>query len=59
VASARNAEIVGSHTTALPEGGRWRAVIDVRRPAARAADLRCFLRLGGSALSETWSYLWT
>jgi glucans biosynthesis protein len=59
VASARNAEIAQTIAAPLPDGARWRAVIDARRSDVRPADLRCFLRLGDSALSETWSYLWT
>lgn len=58
-ASGTGASITHSHVAALPDGRRWRAVIDFHRDAPRPADLRCFLRLDGTALSETWSYLWS
>lgn len=39
-----------------PETGGWRAVFDFV-PDGRPADLRCFLKLGDDALTETWTYL--
>ena len=39
--------------------GSWRVAFLVRPPAEpRPVELRCFLRRGGEALSETWSHLW-
>jgi glucans biosynthesis protein len=39
--------------------GSWRVAFLVRPPSEpRPVELRCFLRLGGEALSETWSHLW-
>ena len=42
-------------------GGAWRAYVRVRPDAARGdapVEIRCFLRLGDEALSETWLYRW-
>jgi glucans biosynthesis protein len=58
-ASAHAAEVTHSLAMPLPDGKRWRAVVDFRRESGKPADLRCFLRVDGTALSETWSYLWT
>ncbi len=44
---------------AMPEPGRWRAVFDVISSGEGPVELRCFLRFGQSALTETWSYQWT
>ena len=41
------------------ETGGWRAFFDFFPDGNDAADLRCYLRLRGHALTETWSYLWT
>jgi glucans biosynthesis protein len=39
--------------------GSWRVAFLVRPPAElRPVELRCFLRRGDEALSETWSHLW-
>lgn len=43
---------------ALPVVGtnRWRAVFDVDAEGDDVVELRCFLRRGGEALTETWIY---
>jgi len=39
--------------------GTWRVAFTVRPDGSRRpVELRCFVRRGGEALSETWSYLW-
>lgn len=43
----------------MPQGGSWRAVFDVTAEGADPVELRCFLRIGDTALTETWSYQWT
>jgi len=35
---------------------RWRAFFDLKAEGAEPVDLRCFLRLGDRALTETWLY---
>jgi periplasmic glucans biosynthesis protein len=35
---------------------RWRALFDVKAKGADPIELRCFLRLNGKALTETWLY---
>jgi glucans biosynthesis protein len=35
---------------------QWRALFDVDAPGTQQIDLRCFLRLGGTTLTETWFY---
>ncbi|HET6518534.1 MAG TPA: glucan biosynthesis protein [Geminicoccaceae bacterium] len=43
-----------------PVTGGWRVFFDFVPPADEVpADLRCFLRLDGRHLTETWLYLWT
>lgn len=37
----------------------WRTNFDLKWEGGAPVDLRCFLRLGTSALTETWSYQWT
>jgi glucans biosynthesis protein len=35
---------------------RWRAVFDLLADGDEPVDLRCYLRLDGRALTETWIY---
>ena len=39
--------------------GGWRAHFDLRAEGPELVDLRCHLRLGAMALTETWIYQWT
>ncbi|MBL9210385.1 MAG: glucan biosynthesis protein [Opitutaceae bacterium] len=42
-----------------PINGTWRVAFTVKPDGSgRPVELRCFVRRGGEALSETWSYLW-
>jgi len=42
-----------------PELGGWRAFFDLKPAGDDPAELRCYLRQGGNALTETWSFQWT
>ena len=42
----------------LPENGRWRVAFDVKPTGSQPVDLRCYLELYGSALTETWTDQW-
>ena len=50
------------HVTAhqVPEFGGWRALFEVRLSddSVEPVDLRCFLRIHGRPLTETWIYQW-
>ncbi|MDB5511876.1 MAG: glucan biosynthesis protein [Enterovirga sp.] len=39
--------------------GGFRAAIDVKLEAGQSTDLRAYLRSGGKALTETWTYRWS
>jgi glucans biosynthesis protein len=42
-----------------PNNGTWRLTFSVKPDASRRPiELRCYLRKGSRALTETWSYLW-
>lgn len=41
------------------ETGGWRAFFDIAPEGSEPVELRCFLRLEGDALTETWSFQWT
>jgi glucans biosynthesis protein len=43
----------------MPYGDVWRVIFDMTPTGDQPVELRCFLRLGEAALSETWSYQWT
>ena len=44
---------------ALPQIGGWRVTFDVSWEGTEPIDMRLYLRLGPTALTETWLYLWT
>ena len=50
------------HVTAhlVPEFGGWRALFEVRLAddSSEPVDMRCFLRIRGRPLTETWIYQW-
>lgn len=37
----------------------WRVFFELQPKGDAPVELRCFLKLGGDALTETWSYQWT
>jgi glucans biosynthesis protein len=41
------------------ETGGWRAFFDFLPAGSKPADLRCYLRLRGESLTESWVYLWS
>lgn len=43
----------------VPEIDGWRVTFDLAYDGADPIDLRLFLRLGPTTLTETWLYLWT
>jgi glucans biosynthesis protein len=52
-------EIMSAVVVKRADGGAWRAIFDVRRNGREAVEMRCFLRFGDVALTETWSAQWT
>ena len=46
------------HVQRLPDGETWRASFRVQPQGRQPADMRLFLSLRGSPISETWSYVW-
>lgn len=53
------AKITHSFLQRIPANGRWRVVFTIKPDGSgRPIELRCFLRRGADALTETWSYLW-
>lgn len=42
----------------LPGGSRWQASFRLNGPTDQAADMRLTLMLNGTAISETWNYVW-
>jgi glucans biosynthesis protein len=59
VVSASRGEVSGTVVQLVPQSGYWRAAFDLRADPEPPVELRCFLRLSGAALTETWSYQWT
>lgn len=51
-------EILHSHAEPHPAIGGFRAVFDIKPKENVVADLRCYLRARGHALSETWLFPW-
>jgi glucans biosynthesis protein len=59
VTAGPGAELVHAMVQHNPYDGTWRAAFALRPDkSGRPVELRCYLRDGGRALSETWSYLW-
>lgn len=59
VISTSRGSIVEVATRPIREIDAWRTNFDLRWEGRQPVDLRCYLRLGTSALTETWSYQWT
>jgi glucans biosynthesis protein len=59
VISTSRGIIVKPATRPIRELDAWRTNFDLRWEGRKPVDLRCYLRLGTSALTETWSYQWT
>ncbi len=43
----------------IPENGHWRVTMEVKPSGDQPVDMRCYLKLYGEALTETWTYQWT
>lgn len=56
VPSAANGRILNGFVIANPHIRGLRAVLDVQVNEGQTADLRAFLRAGGRALTETWTF---
>jgi glucans biosynthesis protein len=50
---------VSPYLRPLPEINGWRCTFDLSWEGTAPIDIRLFLRLGPSTLTETWLYLWT
>jgi periplasmic glucans biosynthesis protein len=56
VVSASRGSIDNAYAIKIVGTDRWRALFDVDIGGSEQTDLRCFLRLDGKALTETWFY---
>jgi len=56
VVTASRGEVSNRHVLKILGTQDWRAQFDLHALGAEPVDLRCFLRLGGKTLSETWLY---
>ena len=56
VVTASRGRIENAYAIKVGGTDRWRAFFDLTPDGNAAANLRCFLRLDGKALSETWLY---
>ncbi len=60
VLSAEGGEILGTPTVVRNDpGGTWRVTFDVQKSnEEKPLTMRCYLRRGEDALTETWIYRW-
>jgi periplasmic glucans biosynthesis protein len=58
VPTAVNGTIVGCFLEANRRTGGFRATVDIAVEKGQSCDLRLFLRAGGRALTETWTFPW-
>ncbi|APX94902.1 glucan biosynthesis protein D [Halomonas sp. 1513] len=56
--STSRGDIHQAQVQRLPDGDTWRASFRVQPQGREPADMRLFLSLRGSPISETWSYVW-
>jgi periplasmic glucans biosynthesis protein len=59
VVSTSRGRIVNAVAQRNDVTGDWRVAFELALEGDEPAELRCFVRSGKSALTETWSYLWT
>lgn len=59
VVSAQRGRVLPAIVEAMPRPAAWRATFDVVPDGSEPVELRCYLKFGDTALTETWSYLWT
>lgn len=58
IVSASRGQIVVLKSHLVKELNAWRVEFDLKWKGGEPVDLRCYLRLGASAMSETWVYQW-
>lgn len=56
VVEASRGEIIKPYAIRPVGTDRWRAVFDIAATGSDPVELRCYLRLNGEALTETWVY---
>ncbi len=56
VVTTSRGKIVNPFVIKIVGTDRWRAAFDIDAPGKEQINLRCFLRLDGKTLSETWLY---
>lgn len=56
VVTASRGKIDNPYVIKVVGTDRWRALFDVHAPGKEQINLRCYLRFGGKALTETWLY---
>ncbi len=56
VATASRGTVANTHVLKILGTDRWRAELDLTVSGPEPVDLRCYLRLGATTLSETWLY---
>jgi glucans biosynthesis protein len=56
IVTVSRGRVVNPYSLKVVGGAVWRAIFDVAMEGKDPLNLRCFLRLGDRALSETWVY---
>lgn len=56
VVTLSRGQVLNDYVVRIVDTDIWRAVFDVKFDGGQPLDLRCFLRLGGQTLTETWLY---
>lgn len=56
VVTASRGEIGESYTIRVVDTDLWRAVFDIAVEGVEPVELRCYLKLGDKALTETWAF---
>ncbi len=49
-------KVVNPYSLKIVGTNHWRAAFDIDAPGTKQIDLRCFLRLNGKTMTETWLY---
>ena len=56
VVTTSRGKVIRPYSVKIVGTDHWRAVFDIHAPGKQQIDLRCFLRLDGKPLTETWLY---
>ena len=59
IVSASRGAVLNVLTNFNEVTGGWRVSFDLSVTDEEPSELRCFLKVGDSAISETWSYQWS